>query len=214
VCVWRVGGKVPWVYCARGGIEIDPKKVESINRLEEPKCKQGVQKMLGKINYLRMFIANLAGKVESIFPLIRLKHEKYFVWGDEQREAFGKIKRYLASPPVLCAPKNGKCFKLYISAQERVIGAALTQEDGGKEYVVVYISRRLLDAETRYSLVEKLCLSLYYSCMKFRHYLLMNTCMVICQHDIIKCMLQKQILSGRLGKWAYALMEYDLKYKP
>jgi ribonuclease HI len=27
-------------------------------------------------------------------------------------------------------------------------------------------------------------------------------------------MLQKQILSGRLGKWAYALMEYDLKYEP
>jgi hypothetical protein len=87
-----------------------------------------------------------------------------------------KIKRYLASPPVLCAPKNGKGFKLYISSQERVIGAALMQEDEGKEYVVAYISRRLLDAETRYSLIEKLCLSLYhYSCTKFRHYLLMNT---------------------------------------
>jgi hypothetical protein len=37
---------------------------------------------------------------------------------------------------------------------------------------------------------------------------------VICQYDVIKHMLQKQILSGRLGKWAYALIEYDLKYMP
>jgi hypothetical protein len=37
---------------------------------------------------------------------------------------------------------------------------------------------------------------------------------VVCQYDIIKCMLQKQILSGRLGKWAYSLVEYDIKYEP
>jgi hypothetical protein len=35
------------------GIEIDSKKVESIKRLEEPTCKQDVQKLLGKVNYLR-----------------------------------------------------------------------------------------------------------------------------------------------------------------
>jgi hypothetical protein len=27
-------------------------------------------------------------------------------------------------------------------------------------------------------------------------------------------MLLKPILSGRIGKWAYALVEYDLAYKP
>jgi hypothetical protein len=27
-------------------------------------------------------------------------------------------------------------------------------------------------------------------------------------------MLQSPILSGRLGKWAYTLMEYDFKYEP
>jgi ribonuclease HI len=27
-------------------------------------------------------------------------------------------------------------------------------------------------------------------------------------------MMQKPILSGRLGKWAYSLVEYDLEYEP
>jgi hypothetical protein len=36
---------------------------------------------------------------------------------------------------------------------------------------------------------------------------------VICQTDVIKHMLHKPILSGRLSKWAYSLIEYDLVYE-
>jgi ribonuclease HI len=79
---------------------------------------------------------------------------------------------------------------------------------------VAYVSRHLLDAETRYVFMEKLCLSLYYACSKFRHYILSSSCIVACQYDVIKHMLLKAILSGRKGKWAYALVEYDLAYEP
>ena len=44
-------------------------------------------------------------------------------------------------------------------------------------------------------------------------YLLSSTCVVTCQADVIKHMLQKPILSGRIEKWAYALVEYDLAYE-
>jgi hypothetical protein len=37
---------------------------------------------------------------------------------------------------------------------------------------------------------------------------------VVCQYDVIKDMLLKLILSGRMGKWSYALVEYDLAYEP
>jgi hypothetical protein len=145
---------------------------------------------------------------------VHLKHEKYFKWGAEQRSTLKRIEEYLSSPPVLKAPNIGKEFKLYISAQENVVGGALTQEDNGKEFVVAYISQRLLDAETRYGAIEKLCLSLYYACMKSRHYILSSTCTMVSQHDVIKYMLHKPILSGRMGKWAYALIEFDLNYGP
>jgi hypothetical protein len=36
---------------------------------------------------------------------------------------------------------------------------------------------------------------------------------VACQYDVIKHMLLKPILSGRIGKWAYVLVEYDLAYE-
>jgi hypothetical protein len=62
-------------------IQIDPKKIESIKKIGEPMCKRDVQKLLGKINYLRRFISNLAGPVESLLPLVRLKHEEEFTLG-------------------------------------------------------------------------------------------------------------------------------------
>jgi hypothetical protein len=97
--------------------------------------------------------------------------------------------------------------------QEDVIGAILTREFGAKEHIITYVSRRLLDAKTRYSFIEKLCFSLYYACTKLRHYLLASTCIVACQTDVIKHMLHRPILRGRLGKWAYALIEYDLVFE-
>jgi hypothetical protein len=103
---------------------------------------------------------------------------------------------------------------MYIVVQERFIGAVLLQEEDGKEFTVAYVSQRLLDAETQYVLVGKLCLSLYYACSKFRHYILSSSFIVACQYDVIKHMLLKPILSRRIGKWAYALDEYDLAYEP
>jgi hypothetical protein len=79
---------------------------------------------------------------------------------------------------------------------------------------VAYVSRRPLDAKTRYVFMEILCVSLYYACSKFRHYILSSSCIVACQYDVIKHMLLKPILSGRMGKWAYALVKYDLAYEP
>jgi hypothetical protein len=94
-----------------------------------------------------------------------------------------------------------------------VIRVVLLQEDG-KEFPVAYVSRCFLDAETWYVFVEKLCLSSYYVCSKFRHYILSSSCIVACQSDVIKHMLLKPILSGRIVKWPYALVEYDLAYEP
>jgi hypothetical protein len=111
------------------------------------------------------------------------------------------------------APMTGTSFRLYVVVEDTVIGAVLTQVTEGKEHIITYLSRCLIDAETRYYFIEKLCLSLFYACSKLQHYLLSSTCVVTCQDDVIKHMLQQPILSGRIGKWAYDLIEYDLAYE-
>ena len=76
-------------------------------------------------------------------------------------------KRHLRKLNIICLRRRLlRPFKLYVAAEDKVIEAVLTQKTEGKEYVVTYIGRRLIDAETRYTFIEKLCLSLYHACTK------------------------------------------------
>jgi hypothetical protein len=63
------------------GIQIDPIKIESINKVQPPQCKNDMQKFLGKLSYLMQFIFNLSGKISAFAPILQLKIEAEFTWG-------------------------------------------------------------------------------------------------------------------------------------
>ncbi|XP_024156928.1 uncharacterized protein LOC112164828 [Rosa chinensis] len=60
--------------------------------------------------------------------------------------------------------------------------------------------------------MEKLCLTLYFSACKLRHYMSSFTTCIIAQTDLVKYMLSRPILRGRIGKWVLALLEFSLQY--
>jgi hypothetical protein len=156
----------------------------------------------------------LSKKVLPFSPLLKIKKDQKFIWGDEQQKAFDEIKRYMKEPPVLVPPQLNKPFKLYVAADTQTIGSALIQEFEGKERVVAYLGRKLLDPETKYSAAEKLlCLCVYCSCTKFWHYLLNAEFVVYSKFDLRKHMLSMPILNGRIGKWILALFEFELKFE-
>jgi hypothetical protein len=62
-------------------IKIDPTKIESIDKVHPPQCKNNMQKFIGKVNYLRRFVSNLSGKISAFAPILRLKNEAEFTWG-------------------------------------------------------------------------------------------------------------------------------------
>nr|XP_028949231.1 uncharacterized protein LOC114821334 [Malus domestica] len=197
------------------GVEVDKNKSRAILESLPPTNKVQLQRLLGKINFLRRFIANLAGKIQPLTPLLRLKDRENFEWGPTHQQAFDSIKAYLTSPPVLVPPQRGKPLKLYISASERSIGSLLAQNnEGGKEQAVYYLSKILTEVETRYSPVEKLCLALYFTASKIRHYMLPCHVHIIAKTYVIKYMLSRPMLAGRIGKWILALSEFSFQYIP
>jgi hypothetical protein len=99
-----------------------------------------LQSLLGKINFVGRFISNLSRKVLPFSPLLRIKKDKKFVWGDKQQKAFNEIKEYMKEPPVLVPPQLNRTFKLYVAADAQTIGSALIQEFEGKERVVACLS--------------------------------------------------------------------------
>jgi hypothetical protein len=118
-----------------------------------------LQSFLSKVNYLRWFISNLSGRVKAFTLILQLKNDTEFIWGAKQQAAFEEIKEYFSTPPVLKAPQSGVPFQLYVAAENDVIKAVSTQEAEGKEHIITYVSRRLLDVETMHQFIEKLCYS-------------------------------------------------------
>ncbi|CAN6552467.1 unnamed protein product [Malus baccata var. baccata] len=152
---------------------------------------------------------------KPLTPLLRLKDKENLEWGPTHQQAFDSIKAYLTSPLVLVPPQRGKPLKLYISASERSIGSLLAQNnEGGKEQAVYYLSIILTEVETRYSPVERLCLALYFTTSKLRHYMLPCHVHIIAKTDVIKYMLSKPMLAGRIVKWILALSEFSFQYVP
>jgi len=57
-----------------------------------------------------------------------LKRNSRFVWTRDSKEAFVKLNKYLASPPVLCQPELGTPLRLYFAVTEKTISFVLLQE--------------------------------------------------------------------------------------
>ena len=77
-------------------------------------------------------------------------------------------------------PDYTRDYILYLAASTSTIGMVLVQEDhNGIEHVVYYLSKSLLDSETRYSHVEKLALATVFIVQRFRHYILLRRTTVI-----------------------------------
>ncbi|KAK1642214.1 hypothetical protein QYE76_060019 [Lolium multiflorum] len=196
------------------GIEIGLKSQEAVRTMQPPTTKKELQRLIGKINFVRRFISNLSGRIETFMALVKIKSDDEFYWGTEQQQAFDEIKRYLTTPPVLVPPQQDRPFYIYLSVADTSIASVVVQLYEGVEKVVFYLSRRMLDAETRYPEVEKLCLCLFFTCTKLHHILLTAETIVICKSDVVKHMLSAPVLKGRLGKWMFALSEFDLRYQP
>ncbi|KAI5338116.1 hypothetical protein L3X38_017387 [Prunus dulcis] len=106
------------------GIEVDKNKAKSIIEALPPRNKKELQSFLGKINFLRRFISNSAGKIQPFSSMLRLKQEQTFKWEEQHQQAFQEIKNYLSNPPVLSPPKRGRPLKLYVSASETLYAAS------------------------------------------------------------------------------------------
>ena len=67
------------------------------------------------------------------------------------------------------------------------------------EKAIYYLSKKMLEYETRYSPLEKVCLALVWAARKLRHIILVS------RLDPIKYLFEKPPLMGRLARWLLLL---------
>ena len=134
---------------------------------------------------------------ESIFRLLRKNQPT--IWNDDCRLAFETIKEYLLSPFVLLLPTLGCPLLLYLLISDMVLGCMLAQfDDSGNERAIYYMSKRMLEYEMKYVMIEHLCLALVWATRRLRHYMTEYSVHLISHLDHLRYLFDRPALTSRL----------------
>ena len=82
-----------------------------ISKIELPRNKVEVQSFLGKVNFLRIFIAAFAEIVKYIIDM--LGKDKEIKWTLKSKQSFGDIKKAISEVPILSSPDFSKEFLIF-----------------------------------------------------------------------------------------------------
>eukprot|EP00253_Pinus_taeda_P033990 PITA_33990 len=112
-------GKLLGHIISKDGICIEPARVEAIQQIEQPRNKKEIQSFNGKLNFLRLFIPNLAEHLREITSMLKKDSQKRE--GVEKPIAFfsriirdGALKYNIIEKQALALVKALKDFRVYI----------------------------------------------------------------------------------------------------
>ena len=112
---------------------------------------------------------------------------------------------------MLTALKPREDLFMYLSVSEHAVSAMLLK-DQGVQQPVYYISKTLVDVETRYLLLKKLVLALVHATRKLPHYFQAHTVYVLAEYPL-QSLLKRSDFTGRIAKWGTWLGSFNIRYR-
>jgi hypothetical protein len=165
---------------SKGGISVDPSKVQDVLSWSAPTSVGDIQSFLRLAGYYRRFIEGFLKISKPMTEL--LEKDKKFEWTSACEASFQELKKRLTTAPILVMPDMEKSFSIYCDASGQGLGCVLMQ-DG---HVVAYASRQLRKHEAHYP-THDLELDVVVHALKiWRHYLMGKSCELYMDHKTLK----------------------------
>lgn len=134
-----------------------------------------------------------------------------FKWTPECEAAFEELKFRLGTAPILTLYDPTLETEVRCDASARGLGSVLVQKhpDGWKP--VAFASRKLKDAELRYSNTDRELAACMYAVAKFEPYLIGIKFTIVTDHSALTFLQSKKQLSAKLTRFAAQLQAFDFR---
>jgi hypothetical protein len=189
---------------SKGGISVDPSKVQDVLSWNEPMSVDDIQSFLGLGGYYRKFIEGFSKISKPMTEL--LEKDKKFEWTPACESSFQELKKRLTTALILVMHDMEKPFSIYCDVSGQGLGCVLMQ-DG---HVVAYASRQLRKHEAHYPTHDFELAAVVHALKIWRHYLMGKRCKLYTDHKNLMYIFTQSNLNLRQRRWMDLMKDYDL----
>ena len=144
---------------------LDPSKVTAIHNMLAPETPSQLQKFLGMVTYLSLFIPSLSCFTVPLCGL--LKKDVEFTWNETHQDAFDSVKSLVCSNTTLHYSDICRPVIIQVDASKKGLGAALLQD----RCPVAFASKVLTPTEQHYANIECELLACIFCMEQFHTYI-------------------------------------------
>ena len=201
----------------RGGIRIDPNRVDAIKNFKEPNTVSKMRSFIGFVQQVAGFIPFCADIIQPLTATLKGRKatsDKSIILDDTHRDAIAKIITVITQDggPVLAIYDRDADFDLRVDASNHAIGALIFQRSKGcteKRMLAVH-SRQLKDYERHCTTTEKEAMAITAGFHQFRNYLygITGEITVFTDHCGLCWLLKCRDLNSKLCRWSISLSQY------
>jgi hypothetical protein len=188
---------------SKGGIFVDPNKVQDVLSWNASTSISDIQSFLGLAGYYQRFIEGFLKIRKPKTEL--LENDKKFKWMPACEASFLELKKRLMTAPILVMPDMEKPFSIYCDVSGQGLGCVLMQ-DG---HVVTYVSRQLRKHEAHYLTYDFELAAMVHALKIWRNYLMGKRCELYTDHKSLKYIFTQPNLNFR-QRWLELIKHYDL----
>ncbi|KAI4293070.1 hypothetical protein PAPHI01_2344 [Pancytospora philotis] len=192
-------------------------RVKSIKDFPEPTTIQELRSFLGLVSYCRNFIEDLARISAPLADMLKGAPalSTKITFDAPQREAFTATRESISADAHLALPDYSQSFILTTDASNVAMSGILGQKNQtGVEVAVGYFSKKLTDAQTRYSATHRELLAVVESMKFFKPYLLHKKFLLRTDHQALTALKHTKNQNSIIFRWSLQLseFEFDVEY--
>ncbi|GBM97602.1 Retrovirus-related Pol polyprotein from transposon 297 [Araneus ventricosus] len=188
-------------------------KIKAILDFPTPTSKTQIRAFLGLAGYYAHYVKNFSVIAAPLTNVLKGKVKREnIIWTKECNQAFEELKRRLTQNPVLYAPDYKIEFIVQSDASDLGMGVVLSQRDAeNEEHPVLYLSKKISDAERKYSATERECAAIIYAIKNLKYYLDGQIFTIETDHNPLVWLKSNAGSNPRLMRWSLELQPFQYK---